>query len=63
MLQGSDDVIEDQYFEKIALDNGIPHQIHPKTFPEKGQAFSIRQYPFPGDNEYHPAYQYSGGNY
>jgi hypothetical protein len=34
--------IENKYLQKEALNEGIPHQIHPKTFSEKGQTFSIR---------------------
>ena len=61
MLKRGDDVIEYQYFKKIALDNGIPYQIDPKAIPEKGQTFTVGRNPLPGDNKNHPAKQYDGG--
>jgi hypothetical protein len=58
MLYRGDDIIEDQYLQKIALDDGIPHQVDPKSIPEKREALPVWRYPLPGDNEYHPADQY-----
>ena len=39
MLNRRDDKIEYQYFEEIALDNGVPHQVDPKPSLKKGNPF------------------------
>jgi hypothetical protein len=61
MLDRCNDIIEDQDLKKIALNNSIPHQVDPKTFPEKREAFAIRRYPLPGDDERDPGEEDDGG--
>jgi hypothetical protein len=41
VLNGINNIIKYHNFKHIALDNGVPNQIHPKTIPKKGQTFSI----------------------
>jgi hypothetical protein len=55
ILQRWYDVGKDQDLQKITLDDGVPYQINPKTISEKRKTFTVWRYPFPGDNEDHPA--------
>src|ERR1700744_4569465 len=59
MLNRRDDIIEDQYLQKIALYNSVPYQVCPEPLPEKVQAFPVRGNAFPGNDEHRPASQYS----
>ena len=58
VLYRRDDIVEDQYLQKVALDHSVPYQIDPKTIPKERQAFTVGRYAFPGNNECYPAYQY-----
>src|SRR5665213_4114283 len=49
-----------QNLQKITLDKRVPNQIHPKTFPEKGQALAIWRNTFPCNDERDPADQDDG---
>jgi hypothetical protein len=54
MLYRGNDIIEDKYFKKIALDNGVPDQVDPKAIAKKWQTLPIWRYSLPGYNERYP---------
>jgi hypothetical protein len=55
VLYYGDDKFKDDNLQEITLYYSVPHQIDPKTIPEKGKAFAIWRNTLPGYDEYHPA--------
>src|SRR5580692_1761547 len=57
-----DDIIEDHDLQEVALDKGIPDQVHPESITEYRHPLRIRILPLQPDEQEHTANQQTGGN-
>src|SRR5580698_3804563 len=60
-VQRHDDIVEDEDLQEIALNKGIPYQVHPKTITEDRHPFGIGKFPLQPDEDEYAQYQDAGG--